>query len=58
MKTGNFSRDGWDEALAALTILDACYRSNAEGRTVEIAPGARRSARGAQRTDEGAGSSA
>jgi len=30
------SRGPWDEALAVLRTLDACYRSHAEGRTVAL----------------------
>ncbi len=36
----DYSRGPWDEALAVLRTLEACYRSHAEGRTVEL-PAAR-----------------
>jgi predicted dehydrogenase len=37
VRRGDASRGPWDEALAVLRALDACYRSHAEGRTVALA---------------------
>ncbi len=36
MEKGDYSRDAWEEARSSVRTLEACYRSSAEGRTIEL----------------------